>query len=195
MKLSDERRPYRQTVRAQRAAATRRSILDAVRHLAGEIPLSAITLAAVAERADVSVQTVLRHFGSREKLLDATLEYFLAEVGDDRRVIPGDVDDAVRTVVEHYERFGDTVMMVLTQESIDATAAQIGAVGREFHDRWVRESFRPSEERAHRLLVVATDLYTWKLLRRDRALSAADTEDHMRLLCRAVIETIEDHHG
>ena len=37
------------------------------------------------------------------------------------------------------------------------------------------------------LLVVATDVYAWKLLRRDRALTRGDTASRMRMLVAAII--------
>ena len=37
------------------------------------------------------------------------------------------------------------------------------------------------------LLVVATDVYAWKLLRRDRGLSRQDTENRISSLVRAVL--------
>jgi hypothetical protein len=37
------------------------------------------------------------------------------------------------------------------------------------------------------LLVVATDVYSWKLLRRDRALTRGDTASRMRLLVASII--------
>jgi hypothetical protein len=36
-------------------------------------------------------------------------------------------------------------------------------------------------------LVVATDVYTWKLLRRDRGLSVEDVRDRMMLISNAVL--------
>ena len=54
--------------RAQAVDATRRRIVDALIALAGERPFAEVTLDAVAERAGVSVQTVLRQFGSRDGL-------------------------------------------------------------------------------------------------------------------------------
>ena len=59
----------------------------------------------------------------------------------------------------------------------EAFAARVTDHGRQVHRRWVTETFGPAsaDRRALRdggcvdLLVVATDVYTWKLLRRDRA--------------------------
>ena len=48
---------------------------------------------------------------------------------------------------------------------------------RPMHRAWVARAFAPvdrADEALIDLLVVATDVYTWKLLRRDRGLSRAD---------------------
>ena len=60
--------------RAQAVEETRRRILDALIALAGERPFAEITLDTVAERAGVSVQTVLRQFGSRDGLFAEAMD-------------------------------------------------------------------------------------------------------------------------
>ncbi len=56
------------------------------------------------------------------------------------------------------------------------------------HRAWVEEVFAPyldvadDREELTDLLVVATDVYTWKLLRRDRRLGRDRTERRMRRL-------------
>ena len=61
------------------------------------------------------------------------------------------------------------------------------------HRRWVAHAFGPllpsgrGREEAVDLLVVATDVYTWKLLRRDRRLSVRQTCERMESLVRAVL--------
>src|SRR5690242_4921803 len=92
-------RPYRMTARADAVEQTRVGVLDAVIALHSERLSADISLADVATRAGVSVQTVLRHFGSREGLLEAALQRASADVEDERRVAPGDVDGAVRSVI------------------------------------------------------------------------------------------------
>lgn len=59
-------RGYTMRARAESTARTRARILDAVIALSEERLALEIVLADVAERAGVSVQTVLRHFGSKE---------------------------------------------------------------------------------------------------------------------------------
>lgn len=180
------RRPYRQTARADSAERTRLAILGAVFDLSFEVPLASITLAHVAERAGVTVQTVLRRFGSRDGLFEEALAHYDSAVREQRLVTGDDPGEAVRIVVEHYEAFGDRMLMLLGQETTDAFARRITDQGRRLHDQWVADAFHPRTDDEHRLFVVATDLYTWKLLRRDRGLDPERTAAHMHTLCCAI---------
>jgi AcrR family transcriptional regulator len=191
-------RPYRMTARAEAVAETRERIVTAAVALHLERLASEISLADVAAAAGVSVQTVLRHFGSREGLTAAAEEHATREIERERRSEPGDVTGAIRAIVEHYELRGDGVLLLLAQEAFEPFAARATAQGRAMHRRWVEEVFGPllpagREAEAEReaearldLLVVATDVYTWKLLRRDRRLSVRATRERMETLVRAV---------
>jgi AcrR family transcriptional regulator len=186
-------RAYRMTARAQAVQETRERVLDAVLSLHEHHLSSDISLADVAAEAGVSVQTVLRHFGSREGLIDSAIERATADVEAERRCDPGDIAGAVRAVVDHYERRGGGVLLLLAQEGSEAFAANVTATGRSLHRRWVEESFEPllppgaSRDATVDLLVVATDVYTWKLLRRDRGLSVRSTRRRMEMLVQAVL--------
>jgi len=179
--------------RADAVAQTRQQILDAAWSLSEETLSLAISLADVAERAGVTVRTVLRHFGSRDGLFDAVAEHGRAEISTERETPVGDARAAVRTVVAHYELRGDFVMRMLEQESVEEGVARAVAQGRRLHREWVRTAFAPQLERAddgkalEDLLVVATDIYTWKLLRRDAGLSRARTEERMHTLISRLV--------
>src|SRR6478735_8694601 len=189
-------RTYTMTARAEATAETRRRILQACVDVHSERLVSHIGLDDIAQRAGVSVQTVLRHFGSRAGLVEEALAFAQAAVGEERRTPAGDVDAAVHSIVAHYENQGDQVMLMLAQEESEPLMARVAGDGRELHRRWVEEVFAPflptsPGERAGAvdLLVVATDVYTWKLLRRDRGLSRADTEDRINTLLQAVLRS------
>ena len=181
------------TARASAVEQTRRRVLEATVALHLRRLSADISLIDVAEEAQVSVQTVLRHFGSRDGLLEAALQWATDDVEQERRVEPGDVTAAVRAVVDHYELRGDGVLLLLAQEGSEALAARVTTHGRAVHRRWVTDTFGPllargvGREEALDLLVVATDVYTWKLLRRDRRLSLARTRARMEALVRAVL--------
>jgi AcrR family transcriptional regulator len=188
-------RPYTMTARAEAAERTRLRILDATVELSSSKLVSDISLEDVAAAAGVSVQTVLRRFGNRSGLLDAAREHARTVIAEERRVPVGDVAAAVRAVVEHYEHRGDAVILMLAQEHADERIRAITDDGRRFHARWVEEVFAPylPSARAARdertaLLVLATDVYAWKLLRRDQGASRAVTEQRMERLVRAVLE-------
>lgn len=181
--------------RAAAAAGTRDSILRALVDLSTEKLTLDIVLSDVAARAGVSVQTILRHFGSRDGLFAATLEFAVNEVVQERIAPIGDAPAAVRVIVDHYESRGDWVIALLGQELGDPRIRRITDLGRQTHRAWVEEVFAPqrnevgrlSDESLVDLLVVATDVYTWKLLRRDRGLDRDDAERSMLWLLEAVL--------
>jgi AcrR family transcriptional regulator len=191
-------RPYTMTTRAQTAEATRVRILDATADLAGERLVADISLDVVAQRAEVSVQTVLRHFGSRAGLFEETRRFAEGRIVEERRATVGDVASAVRAIVDHYELRGDTSLMMLAQEDTEPLMAAVTASGKKLHRDWVEATFEPfivatqdadAGDELTDLLVVATDVYTWKLLRRDRGLSRARTEARIRHLVDALLGT------
>lgn len=189
-------RQYVMRSRAEQKEQTRQRILQSTLSLAFERPIMAIALPDVARRASVSVQTILRQFGSRDALFDATESFAERAVLAERETEPGGVGHALETIVDHYELRGDGVLLLLGQESWEPRAATITASGRQLHRSWVERAFGPllpdAEDEEHDalvdLLVVATDVFTWKLLRRDRGHSPEETADRMKRLVTAVLE-------
>ncbi|MEU3455187.1 TetR/AcrR family transcriptional regulator [Micromonospora sp. NPDC006766] len=189
------KRVYVQTARAAAAAETRQRILDATVALVLRQLSMEIVLNDVAESAGVSVQTVLRHFGSRDGLFEAAATHAVQQVATERRAPVGDIAAAVRTLFDHYERWGEVMLRLLAQETRDPKAHTVTQQGREVHRDWVGEVFAPmlaarspdARETALDLLVIATDLYTWKLLTRDRRLPREQAEARVRHLITAIL--------
>jgi len=182
------------TTRAEAAAETRRRILQATVDEHSERRVADISLGDIAARAGVSVQTVLRHFGSRSGLVEEAMVFGQSQVMEERSTPAGDVSAAVRTLVDHYERDGATALLMLAQEDTEPLMARITSEGKLLHRTWVSDVFAPYLPPVGRrrdelvdLLVVATDVYAWKLLRRDRGLSRSDTENRISSLVRAVL--------
>ena len=188
-------RPYTMRVRADALARTRDQIIAAALALTEETLSLELTLDAVAERAGVGVRTVLRHFGSRDGLFDAVFAAGQAAVEAEREAPAGDVETALAALLEQYERRGDFTAHLLGQEGTDPRVDRLLRTGRGVHRRWVAGVFAPwiaalpaaDADGLTDLLVVATDVYTWKLLRRDRGLSAGDTRQRMRQLIEALL--------
>ena len=187
-------RKYNMAIREQAKNATREAILRAAIDTVMAERSFSITLPAVAERADVAAKTVLRHFGSRDALIEAAWAQALHEVLEERTPPPGDPEAALRVLIEHYERRGRVGLVMLATEQEDARAQRMSAHGRLHHRAWVEEVFGPQlpEPPAERsrlidVLVVATDVYSWKLLRLDRGLSVEDVHDRMLLMTQSVL--------
>ena len=135
-----------------------------------------ITLDEVAASAGTTRQTVIRLFGGKEGVLAAAIELFHAKAAP-RLATPLDVSDqtAIEAVVEHYESIGDVGFRLLAQEERHPVLRPHLDYGRQAHRSWIAARFHGAleglngkkRERRITRLVVATDLYTWKLLRRD----------------------------
>jgi AcrR family transcriptional regulator len=165
--------------RAEAVAATRDRILDAARELYLQADFGDVALGSVAARAATTVQTILRHFGTKAGMIDALLEREAAQVRADRHALPaGDVEAIAAYLAEHYFADGDTVLRLLAAEHRSPVAAGAVAGGRRMHREWVAATFaswlEPLEPSARRRLyeqlVAATDVYTWKLMCRDGGL-------------------------
>jgi AcrR family transcriptional regulator len=179
------------TSRAESAQRTATAILMAAVDLWRERPLDAITLDAVAERAGTTVQTVIRHFGSKDGVFAACIERDPAGIRAGRDRAPaGNVEAAIDALLEHYERDGVAIMRTIAlHDRLDAAAA-VAEAGRREHRVWCARVFEPylspaaSDGREARLdaFVAATDLYLWQLLRIDLGRSLSDTRNVMLTL-------------
>jgi AcrR family transcriptional regulator len=93
---------------ARRAAATQQAIVDAAESLVLAHGTDAITLDAVAERADVAVQTIYNRIGGRSALLIAVAERALEQnrqYMDDAYTAPGSPRERILRAAELYARF------------------------------------------------------------------------------------------
>jgi AcrR family transcriptional regulator len=190
------RRQYRMRARAESAKATRERILDAVEAAFDEMPYDEITLATIAERSGVTTQTIIRRFGNRQGLMMTALLQRGSEMRRDREAPVGDVAEAVSILVDHYDEFGDRILWVLAQEDRSQVIGTIAGLGRKYHARWCKRVFAPALDGLHGVehkrrvaqFATVTDIYVWKILRRDRGLSAQQTKQAMRELLDPLME-------
>ncbi len=200
MKSRAAPRPYRQGARAEATEATGRRIAEAFLAAAGERWFDEITLDSVAREAGVTVQTVVRRFGGKEGLMEAAFRRMGDMVNDARSWTPGDIDAAVDTLVNDYERVGDLVWRLLAQEARHPILIPILDMGRREHRGWVAAVFAPQiaaapeAARAALLdaLVAAADVYVWKLFRRDMGRSPEAARALIAHLIRGVLAANPD---
>ena len=177
------------TARAAAAAETADNILAAAKQLLAEDGLADITLAGIAARSGVTVQTVLRRFGDKNAVFAAAVAHYGAEVQAHRgQAVPNDLDDLLANLVEHYEEYG-RLMLKLLGEAAASPAIRAGVdAGKDYHRRWCERVFAATldpltgSERIRRLaqLVAICDVRTWEVLRINSGLSRPQTQLALR---------------
>src|SRR5215210_6996266 len=95
-----QKRPYRMRARAEAAAETGQRILEATIELHRERFFDQVSLEDIAERAGVTVRTVIRRFGTKERLIVAAAEEGTRQVTHQRYQVPvGDIEGTVDNLV------------------------------------------------------------------------------------------------
>ncbi len=199
--MKEPTRRYVMTVRAAHAAATRARITLSAMQLYRERPIEDFTLDDVAQRAGVAVRTILRAFKSKDELFYAALDEMAAGGVFLKPTRPGDVKGAVSAFFDIYESIGDLVMQRLNDERRRPASKPSLDQGRDNHRDGVKTAFAPQLERLHgaaraqllAILMVATDVYVWHLLRRDMALSRSAAEAIVRKMIVSVIDGEKAH--
>ncbi len=184
----NQKRAYSMDVRGRQAADTRRRILEATQELFA-VKAGEFTLENVAAATGTSVRTVLRVFGSKEALILEAMGSFRATVPA-RDELPSSVGEAVATLVDDYEVIGDRVIGMLSEEHRIPGLEVVAAEGRQGHREWVEAAFdeqlvlssSPDREAALMAVIAATDVYVWKLLRRDLGLDREQAQAAIELL-------------
>jgi AcrR family transcriptional regulator len=194
MKYGTATRPYAQGARAESTEATGRRIVEGFLTRLMKQWLDEITLDQVAKDAGVTVQTVVRRFGGKEGLLASAVKVFSEQVNAQRAAPPGDIDQLIDGLLGDYEKTGDAVIRLLALEGRHPAVGPVLEIGRGEHRRWAASAFaealrelEPSaRQRALDSLVIVTDLYTWKLLRRDMGRSVRETAATIKNLIESV---------
>jgi len=185
-------RPYTMRARAAAAERTAERIAIAAFDLWRDVGLDEMPLQQVAERAGVTVQTVLRRFGSKDGVIQAGFEYGANAVVVQRATAPhDDLRGALDVLLDHYEEWGDAAVRTVALEDRYPAAATIGRFGRAAHREWCEYHLAPPDHDDTLLdaLVAATDACVWKLLRRDLGRSREQTQAVMERLVLGALGT------
>jgi len=183
-------RAYRMGARAEAAERTGQRIIDAMLGLYADVPYDRIRLEDVASTAGVTVQTVIRRFGTKHGLLAATVERELGRLAADRAAAVGESPEAtLHSLVRYYEDHGALILKLYAEAGQAPGVPELAARSRTYHVSWCREAFakrldgipdRATRTRRLAQVVTVCDAATWRILRFDGGLSAAQTEEAMR---------------
>lgn len=190
-------RRYSMENRAGETAATTRQILAATVAEAATGGLDALTVAAVARRADVAVRTIYNHFGTRDELVAAAIGDLAHQTRAQALAIT--VPDLppqeqvlafVRAFADSYAEQGEGARVLMAAIDIPMAAEAIGEVR-----AWRRQQLHSMLESADAdgslriglddavvIAYTATAYATFATLRRDAQLSEEDVRSLLALL-------------
>ncbi|CAA9517120.1 MAG: hypothetical protein AVDCRST_MAG69-2832 [uncultured Solirubrobacteraceae bacterium] len=175
------------TVRADAVERTGERIIDAMLRRYADLPYDRIRLEDVAADAGVTVQTVIRRFGSKHGLLAATVQREFTRLAADRAAAMGeDPESTLRALVRYYEHHGALILKLYAEAHQAPGVPELAARGRAYHLTWCREAFSGALERVEDIdartrrlaqVVAICDAATWRILRFDGELSQHQTEE------------------
>jgi AcrR family transcriptional regulator len=111
------RRRYESPHRREQAAATRRKVIAAAQPLFLEHGYAGATMAAIARKAGVVVETVYRSFGSKAALFAAVVEAALAG-GVERAEVPVEERPAIAAIIAETDPAKQVALYAATQPGI-----------------------------------------------------------------------------
>jgi AcrR family transcriptional regulator len=170
----------------------RERLLDAAQALFFEHWYDEVDLDLIASRAGVDAATAARVIGDKRDIFMTMVAVRFSHAVEDSRYtnVPGDLDEAIASLLDDYEYTGDAVLRALALEERLPELREALERGRQGHRCWIAYSMSalveglPAEEQALRLELAATvlDVYVWKLHRRDQGRSREETAVIMRRL-------------
>jgi AcrR family transcriptional regulator len=189
-------RSYHQTARAATSSENTERILAAARDLFVERPFDQITLAAVAERAGVGLQTVIRRVGTKDGLVQAVGTWIAPQVARDLGAPSrSDPDFVAAAFRRHYTAWAAVLERSLAQEDSSPSLKANAVNGREGHRGWISTAFAtelaalaPADREILRgRLVAVTGVELWLVLTKHEGLSPGLAEATVSHLIRAVL--------
>ena len=194
--MSNQKRPYRMTRRAELEEETRRRITESTVELHERLGPARTSISAVAERAGVRRSTVYRHFPDEGALFAACSSHWrAANPPPDVRAWAAVADPALRIEValgELYAFYRRTERMYTSLLRDEPLVPTVQRLLRGFHDYvkviedilMVGRGLRGGAARRTRAAIGhAVAFATWRSLARDQGLSDADA---VRLMCLLV---------
>jgi AcrR family transcriptional regulator len=193
-------RTYVKVARATAEERTRIALLNVAEATFFEGRWEATSLHSMATEAGVTKQTLLRHFGSKDRLLEQAFQRAFERVEAQRMQSPvNDISGAVDNLLDHYDAVGDASLKIASMDG-GGLVADIGRRARQLHYEWIDHAFgtwlaAPSEHERQRLraiLITLCDVRAWHILTRELRLSRAEAR---RSLLLSIGRLLQNGHG
>ena len=170
-------RTYTLRTRGEAKTKTREQILGAAKAEFSAKWFDEVTLQQVADLAKVGIQTVLRHFPTKEALFLSASQGALERADGSRsQQATSGWRESVRILWDYFETHGALVLHYLDQFERNLIFSEITERGRAAHVRWVRQLFGPFlvvDDPGVQLLL---DIRTWEFFRHRLGLTRVEGE-------------------
>jgi AcrR family transcriptional regulator len=200
-----KKRSYRMSARADAAELTAERIVDAMLERLRTTPYERVRLEDVASDAGVTVQTVIRRFGSKPVLMTTTVARELGRIAAKREAAARSKPaETIRALVKHYEDYGLLILKTYAEAPLVPGLPEIAARGRAYHVDWCRRSFaehldpeldEPTRARRSAQIVAICDATTWRVLRIDGELDPGATERAITELLIPLLRVVDSPEG
>jgi AcrR family transcriptional regulator len=176
-------RAYTQVARAEAQERNRDALIDAAAQAFFSGRWEQMSLTEMSVSAGVTKQTLLRHFGSKQGLLEQMLQRGYDQVRDQRWAAPtDDLAGAVDNLLDHYEQFGERSLAIGSGVGANPAVAELGRVARQLHYDWIDHAFGHwlnrkrgnSRIRCRASLIALCDVQAWWIWSHDLGLARAD---------------------
>ena len=140
--MTKQKKPYSANIQMEIKTHTNQRILAAVKALTLDFWLDEITLFQIAEKANVSIQTLFRHFGSREQLIQHAVNLISADILS-QHAIPDEVSvqSIVSNLNEYYDLNGLFIIRLRSQAARLAEFEEFQVGWQNSHHLWIQNSF------------------------------------------------------
>jgi AcrR family transcriptional regulator len=189
-------RPYVKVARAAAEQRTRVALLDAAQEAFFTGRWEQTALDSIAAEAGVTKQTLLRHFGSKDGLLEQTFQRAFERVRDQRMRAPAaDIEGAVENLLDHYHAVGDASLKISAMQG-DGAIEDIGRRARQLHYDWIDHAFggwltrlpAPERKRVRAALITLCDVRPWSILVHELHLEPTEVRATLVLTVRRLLQ-------
>lgn len=196
--ISEKPKNYKADVQSEIKTLTRLRILAACRDLFLEKWVDQITLEDVARQANVTVQTLLRHFGTRDALVNLAISEI--DLGIQMRKVPpqqGNLQTITSAVTEFYEVYGLYLLRAIALEDRFPQLNLLLTRSRRMHREWVQHSFDvylralspQNRQQLEDQLYSLTEVYFWRVYRIDLGKSREILENTWVRMLRSLLQS------
>ena len=175
-------RTYTMVLRAETKTAATSLILDAAERLFSRELYEKVSFNSIAHESGMGIQTVVRHFPTKELLFLASMTRSLEKADQSRNYLPGQtLVQSVQQLLDYYESHGRIIIHYLDQVATNPAFAPVTQAGWEAHIRWTDILFFPhlnygkdSDPIRKAQIEAILDIRVWEMLRIRKGLSIAD---------------------